>query len=95
MNSVSDEIVEQWRAEFENSFEWPNFERYESNRHYKNGFRQAMWQGFLMARQSVSLNLFGEGLIENCFGTSRSFSYIEVERLIKVIEAQGYAVGRE
>jgi len=65
MNSVSDEVVARWRAEFE-SMKSPQAIQRDANNpeRYWNDPIQYEWQGFLMARKSVVIELQEEITID-------------------------------
>lgn len=46
------EQVEIWRKDFESNFIDGRLDRFEKSGHYVNDFREALWQGFLMAKRA-------------------------------------------
>jgi hypothetical protein len=79
------EIVEKWRSEFESEFE-ENMLKRNSAGGYINSHVNSMWQGFLMARESVVINLPPRYVL-NAGG-----DYIKLFQLEDSIESQGYRV---
>lgn len=44
--------IEVWRKDFESNFIDGRLDRFDKSGHYVNDFREALWQGFLMAKRA-------------------------------------------
>jgi len=94
MNSVSDEVVGRWRTEFESMKSPQAIQRdYRNPSDYWNDQVQHQWQGFLMARQSVVIEL--PEPLEFDDGHDEPSLHYWPTQLKNAIQAQGYAVSGE
>lgn len=83
------EVVEQWRAEFEAVMlrKYPKMDfGVFSDGEYWTAYINENWQGFLLGRQTVAIEL----TIGKHLGTDRHHYFISVEILLEAITAQGY-----
>lgn len=96
MNNQSAEVIEQWRAEHKrlllDTNEWctANFHVHKETGEYYDWKLEAMWQGFLLSRQTVCIELpepleFDDGHDE----PSRHYWPTQIKNAIK---SQGYQV---
>lgn len=92
MNNQSAEVVEQWRAEHKrlllDTNEWcaANFHAHKETGEYYDWKLEAMWQGFLLSRQTVCVELPKP---TECCGTSRHYWPVPLR---EHLESQGYQV---
>lgn len=93
------EIVAKWRADFESEFKGSNGDFKRGNSHfygndqYTNVATMWAWQGFLIARQSVLIEL---PKASPCQLVGQTHLVEQgINSVARSIEAQGYAVSRE
>jgi hypothetical protein len=93
-NPIPPQVIEKWREEFESNFDFPDFDKYKSSGHYKNTHRQAMWDGFLLARSTVEIHI-RDNEQDNCQDSSVHHFNRGLMAAIDDIKAAGYRVAGE